>query len=183
MVFSNGLSWALSRRLRALCALLLGGVIASMPALAAAADALPLARDLRADARSGRPVVVLFAAQDCPYCHRVEDDYLVPLMAQREYAGKVLFRIVRTDDARALRDFNGGVTSHDAFAAREHVGFTPVIRFFGAGGRRLAADIVGLGTPDFFAGEIERALDTAIAAARTAAPVRARLNPAPASSL
>lgn len=134
----------------------------------AADQALPLARDFQADARESgkaeRPILVFFAAASCPYCEAVEDLYLEPMYRGGPYRDKLLFRVVRTESATRLRDFSGETMSHADFAQRRKVHFTPVIKFLDARGQELAPALLGMSTPDFFYGELEAAIERALAA-------------------
>ncbi len=133
---------------------------------------LPLARDLRADARTAQaarvPILVFFAADLCPYCHEVEELYLKPMQALRENAGRFLLRVVRVDSARSLKDFAGRSTDHGGFAEREGIWLTPVVRFYGPDGRQLVPALIGYSSPDFYAGYLEQAIEDSLQQLRRA---------------
>lgn len=130
------------------------------------ADTLPEARDFSGDAKVAKknniPILVFFATRGCPYCEEVETLYLQPLFADKTYKGKVLFRVVRTDSATSLKDFNGKRTNHEDFASAEGVSFTPVIRLYNASGKELT-ELYGYTTPDFYSWELTKAINDSIA--------------------
>lgn len=139
---------------------------------AATAAELPKAQDLAADARQVRgarmPIVLFFAAEDCTYCHIVEDDYLRPMFNSGRYRDTVLFRTVLIDDARELTDFQGNPVAPDVFAKRYGVSLTPQVKFLDANGEELVPGLIGLMTRDFYAGYLEDAISAAVAKLRPA---------------
>ncbi len=147
-------------------------------ASAPAAELLPLARDLHADAAAARaqcaPIVVFFASDFCPYCHEVEQLYLEPL--QRREA-RVLIRKVHIDRALAVVDFGGARTAHRDFARQAGVGLTPYLRFYGPDGQELTTALRGFGSRDFFGALLESALEDSIARVCPNAPGRAAAAP------
>lgn len=139
---------------------------------AATAAELPKARNLAADARQVRsarmPIMLFFAAEDCTYCHIVEDDYLRPMFNSGRYRDTILFRRVLIDDTRELTDFQGNPVAPDVFAKRYGVSFTPQVKFLDANGKELVPGLVGLMTRDFYAGYLDDAIDAAVAKLRPA---------------
>jgi thioredoxin-related protein len=144
-----------------------------LPAVGAVADDLPAARDFSADgqeaARQRLPVLVFFSAEGCHYCEEMASLFLRPMYKSGEYNGKVIFREVRVESGQALVDFDGKKISHEAFAHAHRIGLTPQVRFFDAQGREVAPPLVGLTTPDFFAGYLDEAINSALARVRTVA--------------
>jgi thioredoxin-related protein len=134
------------------------------------AEPLPMARDLESDARLAAadrtPIMVYFASRYCPYCAEVEDLYLRPMHGQGDFARRVLLRVVYVESSEPLRDFAGELTRHDAFARREAAVFTPTIRFYGPDGKDLAPALRGYSSADFYLGELEAAIDLAVAKLR-----------------
>lgn len=134
------------------------------------ATELPVASDLRADAqhaaRHGTPILVFYAADSCPFCHLVEELHLRPMQARGVYADKLLVRVVRTERAQAMTDFEGRRTDHERFARRQGATFTPTVRLYGPGGQELARPVIGY-PADFYSGMLEQAIDDAIARLRT----------------
>lgn len=147
------------------------GVMAMFAWTAHAQTTVPAARDLHADARAaartGMPILLFFAADSCPYCQVVEESYLQPMIRTGEYAGRVLFRVIHVDDDAALRDFDGRMTTHRAFARAHRVSLTPVVRLMNADGHQLVPQLLGYTSPDFYGSYLESAIDNAIAKART----------------
>jgi hypothetical protein len=135
----------------------------------ARAAVLPPAADLAADAREGRPILLFFDREACPYCERALREYLVPLA--REGAARAVFRQVEIDLALPVVGFDGRSTTHRALAARYGVTLSPTVIVVAPTGEPLAAPIVGL-MVDFYAAYLERALDEAAAALAKATATR-----------
>ncbi len=137
------------------------------------ADELPLAKNLQKDARKAArgqmPILVFFAADSCPYCHEVEDLYLTHMYESGDYAGKLLFRVVRIESANFLRDFNGRRIDHETFAEDEGVALTPVIRFYDPEGKELIPELIGYTTPDFYGDYLEQTISDSISKLRNVA--------------
>lgn len=143
-----------------------GGILVAMLILVnAQAAELPRANNLQADAAQARsarlPILIFFAAESCPYCHIVEDDYLKPMFNSGKWANKVMFRKLLIDDERDLRDFHGDKVSSADFARAHGVSLTPHIKFFGPDGKELVPSLLGLMTRDFYAGYLEEAIESA----------------------
>ena len=140
--------------------------------VAQAAD-LPKAQNLQADAaqaqRARLPILIFFAAESCPYCHIVEEDYLQPMFNSGAYASKILFRKLLIDDDSSLRDFSGKNIASADFARQQGVTLTPYVKFFGPDGKELVPGLLGLTTRDFYAGYLEQAIDAASAKLRAGA--------------
>jgi thioredoxin-related protein len=145
---------------------LLIGMVLSLVVPSLYADALPEARDFSGDAKVAKknniPILVFFATHGCPYCELVETLYLQPLFTDKTYQGKILFRVVRTESATSLKDFNGKRTNHEDFASAEGVSFTPVIRLYNASGKELT-ELYGYTSPDYYSRELTIAIDDSIA--------------------
>ena len=130
----------------------------------AAAEGLPLARDLAADGRdaraTGRVIVVLFSAGDCPYCKRVRDGFLHPL-ASDDAANGVLVREVDVDAAQPVVDFSGRQVTHEALGRTRGARVVPYVVFLGPGGERLADPLIGISSIDLYGGLLERRIEQA----------------------
>lgn len=154
------------QHLKALCLVVMSALLLG----AAPADDLPLAVDLRADANAARverlPIVLFFYSSSCPFCREVEELYLKPLQKENIKPRRFLLRRVETGERQALIDFNGAKTDFRSYAQQQKVMLVPHLRFVGPDGERLAADLVGLGSRDFYGGYLEDAINEARAKLR-----------------
>lgn len=137
---------------------------------------VPLVQDFTVEARAAQsrqlPILVLFMSPDCSYCERVLQEFLLPMQRNAEYRSKVIMRQIDVDSDGTLRDFSGAVTTHTAFAGRNKVHMVPIVKLFNAHGHELTAPLVGLTTPDFYGGYLDRAIDEALAKVRSESPAR-----------
>lgn len=144
---------------------LIGLALYALGAVAATTE-LPVAQDLRAEAKQaalrGGPLLVLFSRRDCKYCETVRRDYLKPLLKTSPYRDRVLVRQVNQDSEAPLTDFRGEVTTGARFAASEKIKLVPVVAFYGPEGRLLAEPIVGARIPDFYPGYLDEAIEKSI---------------------
>ncbi len=104
------------------------------------------------------PVMIMFAAEDCPYCEILESEVLRPMLISGEYGGKVLIRKYMIDDGGKIRDFDGKMIDSDDFAERYNVFVTPTLVFLGYQGQQLAETIIGVNTLELFAGRVDDAI-------------------------
>jgi len=135
-----------------------------------AASGIPFARDLHADGRAAREtqrvIVVLFTTAECPWCHRVREEYLKPMLANSRDAARILVREIDIGGPDALADFAGAGTTHAAFAGRHNVRFAPTVIIMGPGGEPLAAPLVGFGTADYYGYYLDERIDAGLAKLR-----------------
>lgn len=129
----------------------------------AAAQGLAPARDLAADGRDARAtgsvIVVLFSTPDCPYCRQVRDGYLRPLAA--DAAQRVLVREIEVEGAQPVVDFAGREATHAELARTRRARLVPYVVFLGPDGASLADPLIGINSPDFYGGLLERRLEAA----------------------
>lgn len=148
------------RALRKGCA----AILASCALAAAAAEPIPLARDLLADGRaareSGRVIVVLYATADCPYCKKVRDGFLGPMHADPA-ATHVLVREVDVESGRQAVGFDGHPTTHAALGKARRPRIVPYVVFLGPSGAPLADPLIGIASVDLYGGLLERRIETA----------------------
>ena len=113
-------------------------------------------------ARENRLVLLLeFSSSDCPYCHELEEDFLLPMQRNAGYARKVLIRSVSLDDYETIIDFDGRSISTSEFALRYDVTVTPTMLFLDSRGRQLSKKLVGIWSKDYFGGFIDERIDQA----------------------
>ena len=131
---------------------------------------LPMASDLSKQAKLARekqiPILILFSAPDCDYCHRVREEVLIPTTYNAAYDDKVIMIEVESGNSSRMIDFDGHLISHADFSAKHRVGLSPTVKFFDAKGREVADPIIGLVTVDFFGGSMDKGIDKATAKIR-----------------
>ena len=133
--------------------------------LPAGAGELPAAADLGHDARRLKDgvVLVLFSLPGCRYCDEVRAQHLLPLQQDPGLRGRVEIREVDMSSDAMLRDFDGTLVSHRAFARVHAARIAPTVVAFDGRGARRGKPIVGAKIPEFYGhylGELlERALE------------------------
>ncbi|MBL0140881.1 MAG: thioredoxin fold domain-containing protein [Betaproteobacteria bacterium] len=133
--------------------------------LAAPSTALPLATDLRADARLSRarkePIVILFSLPGCPYCEIVRRSHLAPMHRDPRESGRAIIRQIDIDSDVALVGFAGERTTHARVARAHDVRAAPVVAFLDGEGRAAADPLSGMLLPDFYSAYLDAALESA----------------------
>lgn len=140
----------------------------SLYILFAIADASALSlkqiSDLRSFAQSEalglRPLLLVFTADDCPYCDQLANEILLPMIRSGEYEDRVIICALNLDGT-SVRDFNGEVIEPWGFAQRYNVSVTPTMVLLDDRGRLLGEPLVGVRNLDFYEGYIANAIDQA----------------------
>jgi thioredoxin-related protein len=139
---------------------LLAGAVWLAPRLTRASTALPPARDLAAEARlaaqRGQPLMVLVSLHGCVYCERVRRSNLLPRLAEGQAVVQVDLK-----SSQAVRNWQGGASTHDELARLWNIKLAPTLLFFGPGGRELADRMEGAYQPDFYDAYLEDRLNQA----------------------
>ncbi|PWQ94309.1 thioredoxin family protein [Leucothrix pacifica] len=104
-------------------------------------------------------LVIMFHAEYCDFCDRLEHELLQPMVRSGEYDDKVLIRKIQVDGAYDLVNFNGQQVSSDQLTTMYDASMTPTLVFLDAEGAEQAERILGYTTPDFFAAYVERAIN------------------------
>lgn len=154
-----------SGALRQLCAAGLLLLIAPVGLADEDAERMVMATDLRDEARLLREqklvLVLEFSSEDCSYCRRLEELFLLPMQRNEEYRERVLIRAVSLDPYHDLVDFDGHSLSTHEFASRYDVSLTPTLLFLDADGVEIGERLVGIWSEDFFGGYIDGRIDDA----------------------
>ncbi len=122
------------------------------------------------------PILLMFSAEYCSYCVRVEEEFLKPMLRSGDYEDKVLIRKIKIDRFDKIRDFDGKSIAIEAFSSRYNVYVTPTIVFLDSSGAQLAPKRVGLSTPDFYGGYLDQSIETALDILRRDKPMRVNLS-------
>jgi thioredoxin-related protein len=144
---------------------------AVIPARAAEAPDLPLARNFAGDAQLARdrriPFLILFSLPRCPYCSEVRRSHLLPMLHDPAQASRAIIRQVNLGSDDRIVGFDGKPTTHDAVARSHGVRAAPEVAFWDFRGRQAAEPLKGMLLPDFYSAYLESALATASARVAT----------------
>jgi len=108
--------------------------------------------------REGKIILMEIEASDCPYCRRLEEEILKPMLRSGDYEDNTLIVQLEIDSYADLTDWNGGNTTPAAFSQRYGVFVTPTLLFLDAAGREVSKRIVGINSVDFFGAYVDEAL-------------------------
>lgn len=122
------------------------------------------------------PILLMFSAEGCHYCMRVENEFLKPMLLSGDYGDRVLIRKMKIDSFDKVRDFEGKKIAAADFADRYNVFVTPTVVFIDGSGVELAEKRVGLTTPDFYGGYLDQSINEALNILRRDKPMRVKLS-------
>jgi thioredoxin-related protein len=129
-----------------------------------AADELALTRavDLQADAKEAAakkiPLVLMSNLTGCHYCRGALREVLLPMQRDAGWARTALYRQIDVDKKTPMKDFDGKLTTHEAFTRKMKLEFAPTILVVDGGGKPLAEPIVGIATWDYYGYTVEEAI-------------------------
>ncbi len=125
-------------------------LITPPPALAYNTDHLDTTYDLQdlalEAAQRHVPLLIMFSADYCGYCRKLERKYMVRLLEDPEYGDKVLIRKILVDSPMPITDFNGEDMLGYDIATRYGVEIAPSLVFLSCEGEQLAKKLIGAGT-------------------------------------
>lgn len=125
---------------------------------------VPMATDLTTLAlqsnRNKIPIMIMYAAETCEYCERLEADLLGPMHVSGQYNNRVIIRKVMIDGIDDIKDFSGKSIDAEDFAFKRGVQVTPTLQFVDADGNQLAPEMIGYNTPEMYASYIENAIES-----------------------
>lgn len=126
---------------------------------------MQIATDMRREAdiaRSANLVLLLeFSSEDCGYCRKLENLFLIPMQRNSEYDDKVIIRSIPLDDFGSIIDFDGRSLPISEFAARYGVFVTPTLLFLNAEGEEVSERLVGIWSEDFYGAFIDNRIEQA----------------------
>ena len=112
--------------------------------------------------QKGLVLVIEFADDNCTYCRKLEDLFLLPMQRNAEYDDKILIRSVSISEYDHLIDFQGRSVTTAEFASQYDVSLTPTLVFLNAEGVEMSKKLVGIWSEDFFGGFIDNRIDEAL---------------------
>ena len=123
---------------------------------------VPLADDLTVIAsqsdKEKLPILLMFFAEDCEYCERLEQDIINPMLVHGDFNNRVIVRKVLIDQFDTLTNFAGVITDSDEFANQRGIQVTPTLQFVDSNGQELVPQVIGYQGPDFFSAYLDDAL-------------------------
>ncbi len=108
--------------------------------------------------REGKIILMEVEASDCPFCRRLEEEILKPMLRSGDYEDNTLIVQLEIDSYADLIDWNGRKTTPAEFSQRYGVFVTPTLLFLDAQGREVSKRILGINSVDFFGAYVDEAL-------------------------
>ena len=122
------------------------------PKLQAITDVRDTARQAEAQ---NLPILIMFGADECPYCELLKEDFLIPMIISGDYTDKIILREVHISSQSGIIDFSGRKISVSEFARRYKVRLFPTMVFIDSNGQMLVENIIGITTPSLFGGTLD----------------------------
>jgi thioredoxin-related protein len=111
--------------------------------------------------RAGVPLMVVFSTHNCPYCVRLKNQVLLPLVKKGKLSKKVLLREFNIDVGGKITDFDGERVRSRVFVSRYDIYATPTVVLVDYEGEPLATPIVGYNEPDAYTEQLNETIDSA----------------------
>jgi len=141
-------------------------MLSTLPALSAAVPPATV-EDWSLEAlqaqRKHQPIMLLFTAEDCQYCERLERDVILPMRSAGTDTARVHLREFSIDRDGKLVDFDGEKIRARLFISRYQVYATPTVILLDHQGHPLSEPIVGYNGPGRYKPILQRAIDQATA--------------------
>jgi thioredoxin-related protein len=123
---------------------------------------VPLATNLLATMRFSKkrklPILLMYSAEDCEYCDRLEEQVIKPMLIDGEIHSKVILRKVMIDGIEKIKDFSGKNIDPEEFADRRGIDVTPTLQFVDALGHELTPKLIGYQGGEFFPAYLTNAI-------------------------
>lgn len=107
------------------------------------------------------PVVLVVVSNTCPYCQKLEEEILRPLILSGEYVDRIQLQILNQDDYDHRIDFDGSKRSPGAIADRYRIQLVPTVLILGPNGEELAERLIGINVVDYYWAYLDRAIEEA----------------------
>jgi thioredoxin-related protein len=112
------------------------------------------------------PLLLTFSQADCPFCVKLAEEVLQPMLISGDYTDRVLIRELMIDHGKDVIDFNGAAVSARAIFARYRLYVTPSVLITDNQGHELAERQIGINTVDYYGFYLDQAIDQALAKLR-----------------
>lgn len=111
---------------------------------------------------AGIPIMVIFSTDHCPYCVRLREEVLKPLIKNGALKGKVLMREFNIEDGGKITDFNGERIRARIFVSRYQIYATPTVVLVDHQGKPLTEPIVGFNEANSYTNFLDEAISSAV---------------------
>ncbi len=120
-----------------------------------------LARDLAEVERSRRPLMLIFSADHCPFCERLKENIVKPMLRSGDYDDRVIIRVTELDVYEAITGKDGKPIEPPDLARAYNVWVTPTVLILGPDGEELAPRQLGINNEDYYGAYLDAAIEEA----------------------
>jgi thioredoxin-related protein len=106
-----------------------------------------------------RGLLLMFHAEHCPYCARMEKEILTPMVISGEYDDRIFIRKLQIDEARNIKNFEGKTVEPSDISDKYQVRLTPTLVFLDYKGQEKAKKMVGINTVELFGAYLDAEID------------------------
>lgn len=125
-------------------------------------NATNLYKDRKIAKEKSLPILMMFSIDDCPYCEKVRNDILKPMIKSGEYENKIIIRHLNTSKNLDIIDFNNKESSPQELASFYGVSFFPTIVLLNDKGQPLSGHVVGIANEDYYWYDLDITIATAV---------------------
>ncbi|WP_018863045.1 MULTISPECIES: thioredoxin family protein [Thioalkalivibrio] len=139
--------------------LMLGGLWLSGTA---SAHGIERATDLQSLVQDGegKPTLIMFASDSCPYCDRAENQHLGPMSEDANFEGIHIRKVML--DREEVRDFDGEVRRGHELGRAYGARVVPTIVAFDAEGKPVGEPLVGIPNEQLYRSQIRQRIQRAL---------------------
>ncbi len=107
------------------------------------------------------PLLVMFSQADCPFCEKLKEEIIQPMLISGDYTTRVVIRELMID-GDDIADFDGNTINPYAVFARYRLYVTPSLLLLDNKGNELAERQIGINTVDYYGYYLDEAIDQAL---------------------
>ncbi|MEE9326845.1 MAG: thioredoxin fold domain-containing protein [Cocleimonas sp.] len=104
-------------------------------------------------------LVLMLHAEHCPYCTKMENEVLSPMVKSKDYDNMVLIRKLQIDEARDVVDFDGSTVEPSDISNRYDAALTPTLVFLDHNGNQRNEKMIGINTVELFGAYLDIEID------------------------
>ena len=115
--------------------------------------------------------MIMFSQEDCPFCVKLTEEIINPMLISGDYTDRVLIRELMIDASQDIIDFTGDPIDAREIFSRYLLFVTPSVLLLDGSGEELAERQIGINTVDYYGYYLDEAIDQALTTIRGAYPV------------
>jgi thioredoxin-related protein len=112
------------------------------------------------------PILLIVSQEYCPFCVRLKDEIIYPMLISGEYEDKVMIAEILLDSPINIVDFKGNSVKPGVIADSYRVWVTPTLLFLDYAGREIYKRMLGVNTLEMYSYYLDESLAAALSAVR-----------------